>query len=176
MNEIRDLIRSIPGYPKEGILFRDVTTLFKDADGFRRTIDAFTERYADRGIRKVVGIEARGFVLGAPLAYRLGAGFVPVRKKGKLPAETIFHDYALEYGTDRVELHLDALDRGERVLVVDDLIATGGTALAAVELVRRLGGVVVECAFVVDLPELGGRARLEADGLAVHALVDFDGH
>jgi adenine phosphoribosyltransferase len=176
VTDIRELIRSIPDYPKAGILFRDVTTLFKHPRGFRRTIDLLAEKYADRGISKVVGIEARGFVLAAPLAYQLGAGFVPVRKKGKLPAETIFHDYALEYGTDRVELHVDAIERGEKVLVLDDLIATGGTALAAVELVRRLGGDVVECAFVVDLPDLGGRRRLEAAGLAVHALLEFDGH
>ena len=156
-------------------MFRDVTTLMKDKHGFRKTIAAFTSRYADSKIDKVVGIEARGFIVGSAIADRIGAGFVPVRKKGKLPAEAIGHDYALEYGTDRVEVHVDAVTRGERVLIVDDLIATGGTAMAAIRLVELLGAEIVECAFVIDLPELGGRKKLEDAGHKVFALVDFEG-
>ena len=174
--QIKSLIRTIPDYPKAGIMFRDVTTLLKDRDGFRLTIDALQQRYADSRIEKVAGIEARGFIVGAALADRLGAGFVPVRKKGKLPAETIGHDYDLEYGTDRVEMHVDAITQDVRVLLVDDLIATGGTADAAVRLIERIGGQVVECAFIVDLPELGGRRRLEARGHRVYALCEFEGH
>jgi adenine phosphoribosyltransferase len=171
-----DKIRTIPNYPKPGILFRDITTLLEDKAGFRATIDTLAARYAERAIDKVAGIEARGFILGAPLAYQLGAGFVPLRKKGKLPAATAGVDYALEYGTDRLELHLDAIAPGERILIVDDLIATGGTALAACELVGKVGGAVVECAFVIDLPDLGGRARLTDASVASFALCAFDGH
>lgn len=171
-----DKIRTIPNYPKPGILFRDITTLLEDKAGFRTTIDTLAARYAERAIDKVAGIEARGFILGAPLAYQLGAGFVPLRKKGKLPAATAGVDYALEYGTDRLELHLDAIAPGERILIVDDLIATGGTALAACELVGKVGGAVVECAFVIDLPDLGGRARLTDASVASFALCTFDGH
>lgn len=170
------LIRTIPDYPKPGILFRDITTLLKDADGFRATIDAFAARYGGRGITKVAGIEARGFILGGAVARAIGAGFVPIRKQGKLPGELIGHDYALEYGTDRVELHVDAIDRGERVLLVDDLIATGGTAEASVILIRRAGGLLEDACFVIDLPELGGRRRLESHGVAVFALMEFPGH
>ena len=169
-------IRTIPDYPKPGIMFRDVTTLFGDPTGLRRTVHALVERYTSRGIDKVAGIEARGFIVGAPLAQGLGAGFVPLRKKGKLPAKTISQEYALEYGTDRIELHVDAIQPGERVLVVDDLIATGGTAEAGIKLVRAVGGLVVEAAFIVDLPELNGRKRIEALGVPVHALLAFEGH
>jgi adenine phosphoribosyltransferase len=176
MPELAKLVRAIPDYPKPGILFRDVTTLLKHPVGFRATVDALVARYRDARIDKVAGIEARGFILGAPLAYALGVGFVPLRKKGKLPGERIGHDYELEYGTDRVEMHLDAVGPGERVLVVDDLIATGGTAEAGVRLVGLVGGVVVECAFVIDLPELGGRKRLEAAGHQVFTLIEFEGH
>jgi adenine phosphoribosyltransferase len=174
--DIKSLIRTIPDYPKAGIMFRDVTTLMKDARGFKATLDELAARYKGQTIDKVAAIEARGFILGAALADRLGAGFVPVRKKGKLPATTVGHDYELEYGTDRVEMHVDAVTRGERVLLVDDLIATGGTAEAGVRLLELLGGQVVECAFIVDLPELGGRKRLEARGHRVFALCSFEGH
>lgn len=173
---LTDKIRTIPDYPKPGILFRDITTLLGDKPGFRATIDALTARYAEHAIDKVAGIESRGFILGAPLAYQLGAGFVPLRKRGKLPAATTGVDYTLEYGVDRLEVHLDAIAPGERVLVVDDLIATGGTALAACELVRKVGGNIVECAFVIDLPDLGGRVRLAEAELSSFALCAFDGH
>ena len=172
---IKSLVRTIPHYPKPGIMFRDITTLLKDPIGFRITIEALAQRYASQNIQKVVGIESRGFILGAPLAFAIGAGFVPIRKKGKLPAETIGHDYALEYGADRVEIHVDAIDRGERVLLIDDLIATGGTALAAVELIEQLHGHLVEAAFVIDLPDIGGIARLKARGVPCHALTEFEG-
>lgn len=175
MSELRDLVRTIPGYPKPGILFRDITTLLAHADGFRRTVNQIVERYAGRHIGKVAGIEARGFILGGAVAHQLGVGFVPVRKKGKLPWRVIGHDYELEYGVDRVEMHLDAVARGERVLVVDDLIATGGTAGAAIHLVEEMGGEVVEACFVIDLPDLGGRRRLEERGHRVFALMEFEG-
>lgn len=175
MNAIKQLIRTIPDYPRQGIQFRDVTTLLKDRVGFRSTIDQLVARYEDEKIDKVAGIEARGFILGGPLAYALNAGFIPLRKKGKLPGESIGHDYALEYGTDRVEMHLDAVLKGERVLLVDDLIATGGTAEASIRLLELVGGEIVECAFIVDLPELGGRRRLESRGHKVFALCEFEG-
>ena len=172
---IKSRIRTIPHYPKPGIMFRDITTLLKDREGLRLTINALADRYADVQIDKIAAIEARGFIIGAPLAYQLGVGFVPVRKKGKLPAKTVGHDYELEYGVDRVEMHVDAVSTGERVLVVDDLIATGGTAEAAVKLVEKMGGAVVECCFAIDLPALGGRARLEQHGHTVFALCEFEG-
>ena len=176
MSDLRQLVRTIPDYPKPGVLFRDITTLFADSDGFRRTVDAFVERYREQHIAKVAGIEARGFILGGAIAHRLGAGFVPIRKKGKLPAATIGHDYELEYGVDRVEMHVDALAPGERVLLVDDLIATGGTALAAARLIDEGGGELLEACFVIDLPELGGRRRLERLGTVVFTLIEFEGH
>jgi len=174
--DLRALIRSIPDYPKPGILFRDITTLLGHAEGFRQTIERFVARYLDRGIDKVAGIEARGFILGGAIAHQLRAGFVPIRKRGKLPHQTVGHDYELEYGTDRVEMHADAIARGERVLLVDDLIATGGTAEASARLVELVGGELVEVCFVIDLPELGGRRRLESQGRQVFTLMEFEGH
>jgi adenine phosphoribosyltransferase len=173
---IASLIRTIPNYPKQGIMFRDITTLLKDAVGLRIAVNEFVNRYSGMNIQKVAGIESRGFILGAPIAYMLGVGFVPIRKKGKLPSQTIAQEYELEYGTDVIEVHTDAITEGERVLLVDDLIATGGTAEAAVKLLSALKAEVVECGFVVDLPELGGRARLEAMGQSVFTLCAFDGH
>jgi len=172
---IKSRIRTIPDYPKPGIMFRDITTLLKDPTGFRLSIDGLADRCEHRSFDKVVGIESRGLIFGAALAYRLGKGFVPVRKQGKLPAETIEETYALEYGTARMEIHLDAIDKGEKIVIVDDLIATGGTAEAAVSLIELLGGEVVECCFVVDLPDLGGRQRLRDKGIASHALCEFEG-
>lgn len=172
---IKTLIRTIPHYPHQGIMFRDITTLLKDPVGLKLTIDDIVKRYSGQKISKVAGIESRGFIIGAPVAYRLGAGFVPIRKKGKLPAETIGHDYELEYGADRIEVHTDAISKGERVLLIDDLVATGGTAEAAATLIRKMGGEIVECCFVIDLPDIGGRKRLEAMGLKVFALCEFEG-
>jgi adenine phosphoribosyltransferase len=172
---IKSRIRTVPHYPKQGVMFRDITTLLKDPVGFRVTINELVNRYAGVKIDRVAGIEARGFIVGAALAYQLGLGFVPVRKKGKLPAETVGHDYELEYGTDRVEMHVDAVSQGERVLLVDDLIATGGTAGAACKLIESMGGKIVECCFIIDLPDLGGRARLEKHGQKVFALCEFEG-
>jgi adenine phosphoribosyltransferase len=172
---IKSRIRTVPHYPKQGVMFRDITTLLKDPVGFRVTINEFVNRYTGVKIDKVAGIESRGFIIGAALAFQLGVGFVPIRKKGKLPAETVGHDYELEYGTDRIEMHVDAIAKGERVLLADDLIATGGTAEAAVKLIENMGGKVVECCFVIDLPDLGGRKRLEKHGQAVFALCEFEG-
>lgn len=172
---IKSRIRTVQHYPKEGIQFRDITTLLKDPIGFKLTIDDLIRRYKDVKIDKIAGIEARGFILGAPLAYALGKGFIPVRKKGKLPAKTIGHDYELEYGTDRIEIHTDAISKGERVLLVDDLIATGGTAEAACKLIDKMGGKIIECCFVIDLPDIGGRARLEKMGQKVFAMCEFEG-
>jgi len=170
-------IRTIPDHPKPGILFRDITTLLGDPTAFAAAVDALVAPYtAPAGVAKVAGIEARGFILGGAVAHRLGVGFVPVRKKGKLPHETVRISYALEYGTDEIEVHRDAVTRGERVLLVDDLIATGGTAVAAVDLLRSIGAEVVAAAFVIDLPDLGGAARLRAMGLPVQTLVAFPGH
>ncbi len=172
---IKSLIRTIPHYPKQGIMFRDITTLLKDPVGLRLTIDEIVKRYSGHKISKVAGIESRGFIIGAPVAYRLGVGFIPIRKKGKLPAETIGHDYQLEYGADRIEIHVDAISKGDRILLIDDLVATGGTAEAAATLISKMGGEVIECCFVVDLPDVGGRKRLEKMGLEVFALCEFEG-
>lgn len=172
---IKSKIRTISHYPKHGIQFRDITTLLKDPKGFRATVDELVRRYQDMKIDKIAGIEARGFILGAPLAVALGIGFVPIRKKGKLPAATIGHDYDLEYGSDRIEIHTDAIEKGEKVLLVDDLIATGGTAEAACLLIDKMGGKIVECCFIIDLPDIGGRARLEKHGHKVFALCEFEG-
>ncbi len=172
---IKSRIRTVPHYPKPGVMFRDITTLLKDPVGFRITINELVNRYTAEKIDRVAGIEARGFIIGAALAYQLGVGFVPIRKKGKLPAETVGHDYDLEYGTDRIEMHVDSVSQGERVLLVDDLIATGGTATAACKLIESMGGTIVECCFVIDLPDLGGRKRLEKHGQKVFALCEFEG-
>jgi len=173
--KIEDYIRTIPDFPQPGIQFRDVTTLFNDPRGFRMAIDMLLHPYAGERIDRVVGIEARGFILGGAVAHQLSVGFVPVRKKGKLPWKTVEQDYTLEYGTATVEVHEDAFVKGERVLIVDDLIATGGTAEAAIKIVERLGATVAGCAFIVDLPDLGGRAKLTALGASVHALCTFEG-
>ena len=172
---IKSRIRTVPHYPKPGIMFRDITTLLKDPTGFRITINELASRYANTKIDIVAGIEARGFIIGAALAYQLGVGFVPIRKQGKLPAATLNQDYSLEYGTDRIEMHIDAISAGDRILLVDDLIATGGTAEAACKLIERAHGQIVECCFVIDLPDLGGRARLEQQGHTVFALCEFEG-
>lgn len=172
---VKSRIRTVPHFPKPGIQFRDITTLLKDPIGFRIAIKELVSRYAGQKIDKIAAIESRGFIIGAPLALELGIGFVPIRKPGKLPADKVGHDYQLEYGSDRVEMHLDAILPGEQVLLVDDLIATGGTALAAASLIEQLGGQVVECCFVIDLPDIGGRARLEQQGYPVFALCEFEG-
>ncbi len=172
---IRSLIRTVPHYPKNGVMFRDITTLLKDPVGFRITINEFVQRYTAVKVDRIAAIESRGFIIGAALAFQLGVGFVPIRKKGKLPAETIGHDYDLEYGSDRIEIHVDAIAEGDRVLLVDDLIATGGTAEAAVTLIEQMGGRIVECCFVIDLPDLGGRKRLEKLGQKVFTLCEFEG-
>lgn len=176
MSDITKYIRTIPNYPKEGIMFRDITTLLKDPNGFKLTIDLLTSNYKDQKIGAVAGIEARGFILGSVLAYNLGLGFIPIRKKGKLPGKTISQSYELEYGTDTIEIHEDAIDKGTRVLLIDDLIATGGTALGAITLIEKVGGVIHETAFVVDLPELGGAQKIKDKGFGVFTLCNFDGH
>ncbi|MBL4812881.1 MAG: adenine phosphoribosyltransferase [Rhodobacteraceae bacterium] len=175
MKTVRDYIRTIPDFPKPGIMFRDVTTLFSDPRGFRLSIDQLLSPYTGLPIDRVAGLEARGFILGGAVAHQLSTGFVPIRKKGKLPGETIEQSYQLEYGEAIMELHKDAILPGEKVLLVDDLLATGGTAEAGINLIERLGGEVIGCAFVIDLPDLGGRARLDALGMDVHALCSFEG-
>ena len=174
---IKSRIRTIPDHPKKGILFRDITTLIKDPVGFRLTIDNFTQRYIkeDMDFNLIVGIEARGFIIGGALSYTLGKGFVPVRKVGKLPAEVERHEYKLEYGTDTVEIHKDAIQKGTKVLLVDDLLATGGTALAAAALIEKLGGVIAEMAFIVNLPDVGGYKKLKEKGYKVFYLTEFEG-
>jgi adenine phosphoribosyltransferase len=176
MNEhLKEKIRTVPHFPKRGVMFRDVTTLLKDKDGFQEVIDALEQRYRGEQIDLVAGIESRGFILAGALAHRLNAGFIPIRKKGKLPAATEQVSYATEYSVDTVEVHKDAIRKGERVLLVDDLVATGGSALAAAELIERLGGELVEIAFIIDLPDLGGKRRLEEKGYTVFSLVEFEG-
>jgi len=170
---IKSKIRTVPHWPKQGIMFRDITTLLKDPDGFKETIDLLYDRYKDKKIDKVIGIESRGFIFGAPLAYLLGCGFVPVRKPGKLPAECEFEEYTLEYGKDKIEIHKDAISKGDKVLIVDDLIATAGTANAARNLVKKLGGEVVECAFIVELVDLKGRDKLKGEN--IYSVVEFEG-
>jgi adenine phosphoribosyltransferase len=176
VDDVKRLIRTIPDYPKPGIMFRDVTTLMRDAAGFKASIAALAAPFAGQKIDAVAGIEARGFIFGGAVAQALGCGFVPIRKKGKLPWTTIGQQYTLEYGVDTIEVHLDAMRTGERVLIVDDLIATGGTAEAAVKLITRVGGVVAGASFVVDLPELGGMKLLKSHGVDARALVAYDGH
>ncbi|WP_312243165.1 adenine phosphoribosyltransferase [Pantoea sp.] len=173
---IKNSIKSIPDYPKPGILFRDVTSLLEDPQAYAATIALIVDRYRDQGITKVVGTEARGFLFGAPVALALGVGFVPVRKPGKLPRETFSEAYELEYGTDQLELHKDAIQPGDVVLVVDDLLATGGTIEATVKLIRRAGGEVKHAAFVINLFDLSGESRLNALGIECYSLVNFPGH
>ena len=173
---IASFIRTIPDYPKPGILFRDVTGLLEDARGLRMAVDLIVHRYIDRGVDVVAGVEARGFIFGTAVAYELGVGFIPIRKAGKLPGEVVGIDYELEYGTDRMELHVGAIPRGANVLLIDDLLATGGTAAAAIELITGVGGQVSEACFVVELPDLGGADRLAAAGCDTFALCAFGGH
>ena len=172
---IKSKIRTIQNYPIDGVMFRDITTLFKDPEGLREAINLFAERYKDMQIDKIAAIESRGFLIGAPLAYLLNVGLVLIRKPGKLPAETIKQDYKLEYGSDQIEIHIDAIKEGERVLIVDDLIATGGTVEAAVKLVQKMKGEVLECCFIIDLPDIGGSRKLESMGQNVFSLCDFEG-
>ncbi len=172
---VRDYIRTIVDFPHEGIMFRDVTTLFADPRGLRMAVDQMLHPFAGQRIDKVVGLEARGFILGGAIAHQLALGFVPVRKKGKLPGAIISQDYRLEYGEAIVEIHDDAIEAGEKVLLVDDLLATGGTAEAGIKLIERLGGEIVGCAFIINLPQLGGQEKLEAMGMNVHVLCEFGG-
>lgn len=173
---IKESIKTIPDYPKPGILFRDVTSLLENPLAYASSIELLVERYLDKGVTKVVGTEARGFLFGAPVALALGVGFVPVRKPGKLPRATISESYELEYGTDKLEIHTDAITAGDKVLVIDDLLATGGTIEATATLIRRLGGIVEDAAFIINLPDLGGEARLNRLGIDCYCLVDFAGH
>ncbi|MCC3306669.1 adenine phosphoribosyltransferase [Sneathiella sp. HT1-7] len=173
--DIKSVIRTIPDYPKKGILFRDITTLWQDAGGFRHVVDQLVWPYAGVRIDKVAGIEARGFVLGGAIAHQLSVGFIPVRKKGKLPGPVHSEEYDLEYGTDTVEVHQDAIKEGENILLVDDLIATGGTAAAAINLIRHAGGTVIGAAFVIDLPDIGGAKKIAAMGVSVRTLCEFEG-
>ncbi len=173
--DIKDLIRTIPDHPKPGIKFRDITTLLLDPAGNRSTVTQLAEPFGGGQIQKVAGVEARGFIFGLAVAMELDVGFVPIRKPGKLPWETVGEDYELEYGTDRVEIHRDAIQAGERVLLVDDLIATGGTAAAAIRVIERVGGLVEACAFVIELPDLGGRSRVEGDGRRILSICSFEG-
>ena len=174
---IKSRIRTVPDYPKKGIMFRDITTLIKDPVGFRLVIDSLTQRYITGDIHfdTIVGIEARGFIMGGALAYTLGKGFVPIRKAGKLPSDVEEQEYALEYGIDTIEIHKDALEQGEKILLVDDLLATGGTALAAADLIKKLGGDIVEMAFIVNLPDVGGEGKLKAKKYNVFSLTEFEG-
>jgi adenine phosphoribosyltransferase len=169
-------IRTIPDYPKPGILFRDITTLLGNPQAYRRAIDELVHPYAGTKIDKIAGIEARGFILGGAMAHQLSAGFIPIRKKGKLPHETVRIAYSLEYGLDEMEMHKDAVQPGEKVILVDDLIATGGTAEGATKLLRQMGADIVAAVFVIDLPDLGGRKKLEALGVTVRTLIEYEGH
>jgi len=173
---IKSSIKSIPNYPKEGIIFRDITSLLEVPAAFKATIDLIVEQYRDKGITKVLGTESRGFIFGAPVALALGLPFELVRKPKKLPRETISQSYQLEYGQDTLEMHIDAISEGDNVLIIDDLLATGGTVEATVKLVQRLGGVVKYAAFVINLPELGGEKRLNNLGVDCYTLVNFEGH
>ncbi|MBZ0324740.1 MAG: adenine phosphoribosyltransferase [Alphaproteobacteria bacterium] len=172
---IKSRIRTIPDYPKPGIMFRDITTLLQDPVGFRLTVDGLAKPFKEMRIDKIAGVEARGFIVGGAVAQQLDAGFVPVRKKGKLPWTTIGRDYELEYGTDRIEVHTDAIIEGEQILLIDDLLATGGTAAAAIKLIEEAGGQVVAAAFIVDLPDLGGSRLLRDMGQNLHILCEFEG-
>ena len=172
---LEGLIRSLPDYPKEGIIFRDITTLLQSPSGFRQAVDEMVQPFAGSGIGCVAGIEARGFILGGAVAHQLSVGFVAIRKKGKLPWQTLSVEYELEYGSDEVEIHTDSFEPGQKVLIVDDLIATGGTACAAVQLVRQAGAEIVGASFVIDLPDLGGREKLAAMDVPVRTLIGFEG-
>ncbi len=174
---IKSRIRTVPDYPKKGIMFRDITTLIKDPVGFRLVIDNLTQRYISGEVEFdiIAGIEARGFIMGGALSYTLGKGFAPIRKSGKLPGEVVSQEYALEYGTDRIEIHKDAFGKGTKVLLVDDLLATGGTALAAAALIEKLGATVAEIAFIVNLPDVGGEKRLLGKGYKIYSLTEFEG-
>jgi len=171
--DLKEKIRTVPHWPIEGVMFRDITTVLQDPEAMKEACNRFYERYKGKKIDKVVGIDARGFIFGAVLAYQLNLGFIPVRKKGKLPYKTISAEYTLEYGTDTVEMHEDAIQKGDQVLIVDDLIATGGTISAAIELVEKLGGEVVECAFVIELPNLKGREKIK--GYNIFSMIEFEG-
>jgi len=162
---LKELVRDIPDFPIEGIMFRDITTLLKDAKGLKDIIDIFSDRYRDKGIKYILGADARGFIFGAAIAYNIGAGFVPIRKKGKLPYKTLSASYELEYGSNEVEMHIDAIDNGDKVVIVDDLLATGGTAKAMLDLVRKLGGDIHEFAFMIELEDLKGRDKLEGENV-----------
>ncbi len=175
-SDLASSIRSIPDYPKPGIIFRDITTLLGNPRTFRRAVDELVNPYVGSKIDKIAGMEARGFILGGAVAHQLSAGFVPIRKKGKLPHETVRIAYSLEYGVDEMEIHRDAVQPGDKVILVDDLIATGGTAVGAVQLLRQISADVISCCFVIDLPDLGGRQKLEALGVEVRTLVEFSGH
>ena len=175
-SDLRHAIRAIPDYPKPGIIFRDITTLLGDARAFRRAVDELVQPWAGTKMDKVAGMEARGFILGGAVAHQLSAGFVPIRKKGKLPHTTVSIAYSLEYGVDEMEMHTDAIVKGERVILIDDLIATGGTAEGAVKLLQQMGAEVVAACFVIDLPELGGAKKIEALGVPVRTLIKFEGH
>lgn len=176
MLDLKSLVRSIPDYPKKGILFRDITTLIEHPAGFRESVERLAEAHRGLGITHVAGIEARGFIFGAGVAISMGVGFVPIRKKGKLPGQTLGENYALEYGVDTIEIHADVLEPGDKVLLIDDLIATGGTALAAIGLMRRTGARVENAGFVIDLFDLGGGEKLRHMGVEVYKLMDFEGH
>ena len=172
---LKNLIRTIPNYPKDGVMFRDITTLMQHPAGFRRTVDELVQPFAGGDINRIAGIEARGFILGGAVAHQLSIGFIAVRKKGKLPWQTISVEYELEYGTDELEIHIDSIGKGDRILIIDDLIATGGTAAATTQLVRDAGGEVVGASFVIDLPDLGGSKQLEEMGVPVRCLMEFEG-
>jgi adenine phosphoribosyltransferase len=173
---LKDSIRTIPDYPKKGVMFRDITTLLADARAFRQAIDALVQPFAGSKVSKIAGIEARGFILGGAVAHQMSAGFIPLRKKGKLPHETVSIAYSLEYGVDQMEMHKDAVVRGEKVILIDDLIATGGTAEAACRLLTQLGAEIIAACFIVDLPDLGGARKIEKLGIPVRALMAFEGH
>ncbi|MCX6769997.1 MAG: adenine phosphoribosyltransferase [Candidatus Micrarchaeota archaeon] len=174
-HNLKSAIRTVPHWPKQGVMFRDVTILLKDKRSFKCAIDLLADRYMDYQLDSVAGIEARGFIFGAALAHRLGIGFIPIRKAGKLPSNTISEEYSLEYGKEKMEIHSDALSKGDNILLVDDLLATGGTALGACRLISRLGGNVVECCFVICLPELGGKKKLQEAKYDVFYLMEFEG-
>ena len=172
---LKELVRTIPDYPKKGIMFRDITTLLKHPEGFKETINQLVKHAETINFDKIVGLEARGFIIGAAMAYAMSKGFIPVRKKGKLPGEVKRKEYALEYGTDTIEMQTDSIKAGEKVLVVDDLLATGGTALGAISLIEELGGTVSEVMVVIDLPDLHGKEKLEKKGIKVFKLINFEG-